>query len=393
MIPGVDAVPGGVLSLAEDLRIVAANRTMGDLVGRAAADLIGQPFEDLLSTPARLLFQTHVYPALTVQGRVEEVFLTLATAAGESIPVLLNASRVQAPDGPARYEVLVVRINARARWEADLLAATRALEAERAASAELASDLETTAEDLRLRYAAEQKANAFRDAFIGVISHELRTPITTIFGMSSVLRERIATMSPDTVVERLADIAGESDRLRHLTEDLLVLSRAEGGRLVVDSEPIVLEHVVRRAMESEAATSADHRFQLEAEPNLPLVLGESTYVSQVVRNFLGNAVKYSPSGSVVRTILASEDDGVSVRVVDEGPGLGGRAPEQLFEVFYRAPEAIREQPGAGIGLFVCRELVAAMGGRVWAKSNPPPADRGAEFGCWLPSVHDEGEEA
>ncbi len=386
MTGALDAVPGGIVSLAADLRIVAANRVMGELVGRDAADLPGRPFEDLLSMAARILFQTHVYPALTADGRVEEVFLTLASADGEPIPVLVNAVRTEPADGPAAYQALVVRIRARSRWEAELLSAARALETERAEGAELARNLAATAEDLRARHAADQRNNQFRDAFIGVISHELRTPITTIYGMSNVLRERVDTMSSDVVAERLADIAEESDRLRRLTEDLLVLSRAEGGQLVVALEPVIIGHLVRRAMESEAAHATEHTFHLEAEPGIPLVNGEDTYIGQVVRNLLGNAAKYSPSGTAVRITISAEDDGVAVRVIDEGPGFGDQTPEQLFEVFYRAPEAIREQAGAGIGLFVCRELIAAMHGRIWAYAAPPPAEHGAEFGFWLPSV-------
>ncbi|MBA2719554.1 MAG: PAS domain-containing protein [Chloroflexi bacterium] len=392
MTAALDIVPGGILSLDADLRVVTANRAMGELVGRAPEDLCGQPFEGLLSMAARILFQTHVYPALEADGRVEEVFLTLATSAGDATPVLLNATRAQPSDGPAAFNALLVRIRARSRWEADLLAAARALEAERAASEELARNLAATADDLRARHVAEQRNNEFRDAFIGVISHELRTPITTIFGMSSVLRERFATMSSTLVAERLADIADESDRLRRLTEDLLVLSRAEGGQLVVALEPVVVEHLVRRAMDSEAAHSGGHQFHLEAEPGAPLVLGEETSIGQIARNLLGNAAKYSPAGTAVRVTIAGEHGGVAVRVTDEGPGLGDQDPDQLFKVFYRAPEAVREKAGAGIGLFVCRELVHAMQGRIWASAAPPPADHGAEFGFWLPTAEPDDDD-
>jgi signal transduction histidine kinase len=383
---GLDRVPGGILSLAADLRIVSANRAIGDMVGRDPDDLRGQPFEDLLSMSARLLFQTHVYPPLTADGRVEEVFLTLATTDGDSTPVLMNAIRAEPSDGPVAYEALLVQIRARSRWEADLLSAVRALDAERAASADLARDLAAAAEDLRARHAAERRNNEFRDAFIGVISHELRTPITTIFGMSSVLRERFGTMSMELVAERLADIADESDRLRRLTEDLLVLSRAEGGQLEVALEPVVIVHLVRRAMNAEAGLSTRHRFHLEAGPEIPLVIGEETYIGQVTRNLLSNAAKYSPAGTDIRVTITGEGDGVAVRVRDEGPGLGDQKPDQLFQVFYRAPGAIREKAGAGIGLFVSRELIHAMHGRIWATAAPPPADHGAEFGFWLPSV-------
>lgn len=380
-----DAVPAGVIHLSSDLRILAANREMGALLARDASELVGQSLDMLLSAPSRILFQTHVYPALKADGRVEEVFLTLASSTGDPVPVLLNAVRSSGAEEPA-YVGLLVRIRARARWEADLLAATRALEGERAASQRLAEELALTAADLRARHAEEQRNREFRDAFIGVVSHELRTPITTIYGMSHLLRERHASMTPETLGDHLRDIEAESDRLRRLTEDLLVLSRAEGGRLDVAAEPIVVRNIVQAAVEGERARSTTHRFTVDAPSGLPIVLGEDVYVGQVVTNFLSNAAKYSPSGTTIHVTLASEEGGISVRVIDAGPGVGDETPDRLFDLFYRAPDAVRQAPGAGIGLFVSRELVQAMGGRIWAANAPPPATGGAEFGFWLPAA-------
>lgn len=378
-----DDVPGGILSLDVDLRIVAANAAIGVLVGRDPRSLIGEPFDVLLSMPARILFQTHVYPALQADGRIEEAFLSLATADRGPTPVLVNATRTDGHGG-SRYEVLIVQIRARARWEADLLAATRALLDARAASDRLANDLASAARDLEKRHAEERRNHAFRDAFVGVVSHELRTPITTIFGMSHVLKNRSASMAPEVITRHLADIADEADRLRRLTEDLLVLSRAEGRQLRVGTEPIVVAHLIRRAVEAEAERSPDHRFSLDVGTGVPLAVGEDTYVDQVIRNLLANAAKYSPSDTAIRVTVERDGDGVAIRVTDEGPGLGPEAPDELFEAFYRSPGVVGIKSGAGIGLFVCRELVYAMGGRIWAAAAPPPAPSGAEFGFWLP---------
>ena len=236
---------------------------------------------------------------------------------------------------------------------------------------------------LAARYVAEQRASALRDAFTGVISHELRTPITTIFGMSQVLRQRHETMDPETRRQSIADIEAEADRLRRLAEDLLVLSRAEGGRLSLARDPLVIRHVIRQAVESEAKRWPDHAFSADVPLDLPLVLGEELHVGQVVQNLLSNAAKYSATGSKVEVVVRPEDGGVTTRVLDEGEGLPAESSEQLFELFYRAPEAARRASGAGIGLFVCRQLVEGMGGRIWAR---PREGRGAEFGFWLPAL-------
>ncbi|MGK2852004.1 MAG: ATP-binding protein [Candidatus Limnocylindrales bacterium] len=387
----LDAVPAGVLSLADDLTITAANQGLGAIVGRDAATYIGEPFDALLSVPARILFQTHVYPALKADGRVDEVFLTLTDGTQEPpTPVLLNAVRQDGPDGTA-YSVVVVRIQTRARWETELLDATRAIERERIASEQLAARLAATAEDLAARHAESARDQAFRDAFIGVVSHELRTPITTIFGMSQLLSRRLSTMDPELVAQHLDDIADESDRLRRLTEDLLVLSRAEGRKLTVSDDPILIAHVVRDAVEEEATRAPDHAFTTDIVGSLPIVVGEATYVEQVLRNLLSNAAKYSPAGSPIRVQVTAEDGGVAVRVIDAGPGVPDAAVDHLFEAFYRAPDAVRAAAGAGIGLFVSRELVEVMGGRIWVRAAPAPAVSGSEFGFWLPATFEVDE--
>ena len=384
MTSALDSVPAGVMSLSAELRIRSANRGMGELVSRPATELVDEPFDVLLSAPSRILFQTHVYPALKADGKVEEVFLTLASPDGPPIPILLNAARVD-DQGGTTYEALIVRIQARARWETDLLTATRALEEERTASRGLADELSAAAADLTARYAEEQRNREFRDAFIGVISHELRTPITTIYGMSHVLRQRLDTMDLHVVADHLSDIEAEADRLRRLTEDLLVLSRAESQRLVLGADPIIIARLVRSAVDGERLRAPTHTFTVEVSPQLPLVLGEDVYIEQVVRNFLNNAAKYSPPATMIQVTVSAEAGGAAVRVTDQGPGLKEQDPEQLFELFYRAPDAIHSASGAGIGLFVCRELIQAMDGRIWAA---PAQGGGAEFGFWLPTAAD-----
>lgn len=240
--------------------------------------------------------------------------------------------------------------------------------------------------ELAARSAEEDRARTLRDAFVGVVSHELRTPITTIYGMSRVLRQRFDGLDRDAIRHAVDDIEAEADRLRRLTEDLLVLSRAEGGRLEVPDEPVRLGPVVRRAVEGEATRWPDHVLAPEIPEDLPLVSGDELSLEQVVRNLVSNAAKYSPVGTTVRVRAEAEDGGAAVRVLDEGPGIPAGGETKLFELFYRAPEVVRQTSGAGIGLFVCRELIRAMGGRVWARRREPA---GSEFGFWLPALGED----
>ncbi len=239
--------------------------------------------------------------------------------------------------------------------------------------------------DVAARYVAERKASVLRDAFIGVVSHELRTPITTIYGMSQVLRQRHRSMDPAALTTGIEDIEGEADRLRRLAEDLLVLSRTEGGRLTLTRDPVLIGHVVRRRIADESTRWPSHRFTALIPAGLPLVLGEELYLEQVMQNLLSNAGKYSPPGSDIRVIVEAAGDELQVRVLDEGMGFADETPELLFDLFYRTLVATRSASGAGIGLFVCRELITAMDGRVWARSRDPV---GSEFGFALPVFHE-----
>ena len=101
-----------------------------------------------------------------------------------------------------------------------------------------------------------------------------------------------------------------------------------------------------------------------------MVLGEATYVDQIMRNLLGNAAKYTPRGSNVVVDVRVEGDDVAVRVTDDGPGIPAASRDRLFELFYRDPDSARTVAGSGIGLFVCASLVDAMGGRIWVARRP-----------------------
>lgn len=243
--------------------------------------------------------------------------------------------------------------------------------------------------ELAAHHEEERRAAELREAFIGVISHELRTPITTIYGLARVLRQRGDGLAAETRTQAILDIEEESDRLYRLVEDLLVLSRAESGRVETEPEPINVARLVRRIVEAEAARRPDRVFEVSASATLPLVEAEATYVEQVVRNLLANAAKYSQAPTAIEVVIGLDGDHVTVRVLDRGIGVDEETAARAFELFYRTRAASRVAAGAGIGLFVCRQLVEAMGGRTWMA---PRDGGGTEVGFGLPIVSDDGPE-
>jgi PAS domain S-box-containing protein len=219
-----------------------------------------------------------------------------------------------------------------------------------------------------------REAQLSREAFLGVLSHELRTPITTIFGAGKML-ERASDEGVRT--ELLHDIVAESDRLYRLVEDLLVLTRIERESLEIVNGPIRIGPVVDRVVAAERTANPAATIEVTMAPQLPIVLGEETYVEQVLRNLIGNAIKYGPRAGRV-TVLGepATDGGVAIRVLDEGPGIAGSERDRVFELLYRSPATAAQAAGSGIGLFVSRRLADAMGGSLSAQPRDPC---GAEF--------------
>ncbi len=227
---------------------------------------------------------------------------------------------------------------------------------------------------------AARNARAVRDAFMGILSHELRTPVTTIYGGSEMLSRRGASVTEAERREIYEDIRAESDRLYRLVENLLVLSHVERQGLQIDTEPVLVQRLIPRVVEAESSRWPETTFTVDLSPGLPPVAAEETYLEQIVRNLLVNAAKYGGKGLVV---VRATDLGSTIRVTvnDSGPGFPEEERERLFELFYRSPSAARRASGAGIGLFVSRQLIGAMEGRMWAVNR---AEGGAEFGFEVP---------
>jgi PAS domain S-box-containing protein len=238
------------------------------------------------------------------------------------------------------------------------------------------------------RLEAEREAARLREAFVGVVSHELRTPITTIFGGTRVLARRWREMDAEARDALLSDVSSESDRLFRMVEDLLVITRVERGSLEVGDEPVFLRPIVERVVASERSRSPDVTFEARIPPDLPSAEGEEMFVEQVLRNLLTNAAKYGGAGSRVAIEAEATADAVTLRVLDEGPGILEEEVEQLFQLFYRSPSTAPRASGAGIGLFVCRQLVVAMGGSISARNR---AQGGAVFEMALRRYGDDGD--
>ena len=237
------------------------------------------------------------------------------------------------------------------------------------------------AEDaLRATADALHVSNAVKDEFLGLISHELRTPVTTIFGNATLLRERGDQLDGALRNSMIVDIAEDSDRLLAIVENLLLMTKLASGS-PVDLEPQVLAHVVRESVAAFQRRHVGRTITVSIEPRHLIVESDRTYLELLLENLLSNAAKYSPAASEIDVLVNCEENEARVIVLDRGIGLGDADPERLFVAFFRTDEAKRYTSGIGVGLAVCRRMLEVQGGRIWAR---PRDGGGAEFGFALP---------
>jgi signal transduction histidine kinase len=234
-----------------------------------------------------------------------------------------------------------------------------------------------------------RQSRGLREAFLGMLSHELRTPVTSIYAAADLLRRNTSALDADERAGLMEDISVEAERLLRLVDDLLVLAYYEEG-LDLIKEPSLLQRVVPAIVVHERRRWSGIDIDLRIGPDLPVVIGDETSVQQVVRNLISNAAKYGGGRQVIVDLRASDEErGAIVSVLDRGHGVSADETESLFRPFYRSPSTAAMSSGAGVGLYVCRRLVEAMGGHMWAR---PRDGGGSEFGFWLPEYgHDPDE--
>jgi signal transduction histidine kinase len=230
-------------------------------------------------------------------------------------------------------------------------------------------------------------AATLREAFLGVLSHELRTPITSIYGGSQLLLRD--ELSADSRAQVLEDIAAEAEQLHRRVEDFLAVARVERGVNAQLREPIPIKRSIEAAVAGEHRRSPDQRYLVRVDPELPPAMGDDGQVRQVLRNLLSIATEVTPPGRAV-LVVASEGDGwVEVRINDRGPNLDPDALDDpdgdLFSLSYRHPAVGGHVPRSGLGLYVARALVEANGGRLWLRSR---RGGGTEAGFALPAYVD-----
>jgi signal transduction histidine kinase len=182
------------------------------------------------------------------------------------------------------------------------------------------------------------------------------------------------------MLESLAVIEDEADRLARMIDDLLDASRLQAGGLSLNGADVSLAAIAERVSGRFAAQSASHEIRTEFAPKFPGIVGDDARLEQVLANLVSNALKYAPGGEI-RISGKAMAEHIIISVSDEGPGIEARDLPHIFDRFYRATSAVRQTKGAGLGLYLARAIIEAHGGRMWAE---PRTGQGATISFSLP---------
>jgi DNA-binding response OmpR family regulator/signal transduction histidine kinase len=329
----VETTPVGVFLFDADQRLILANREGQRLrgvplePGMSLAELqLGAGLTYSNGTP---LLPEDLPSARALRGeRTSAQELRLATEE-RSIPVLVSSTPVPGPDGAPVAAITVIQ------------------------------DMTPVEELERLR-----------TEFLGMVSHELKTPLTAIKGSAATVLGSKRPFSPEETRELFEIVEEQADRLRDLVDNLLDMTRIEAGRLSVSPEDADLRAIVNEVKAQFAATAGEHTLQVDVASDTPLVKADRRRTAQVLSNLLSNAAKFSPAASTIAlTVQRDSTTHVKVSVRDRGQGIPKERQGLLFRKFSQVHDDGRTKGiGTGLGLAISKGIVEALGGRIWAES-------------------------
>lgn len=323
----------GVMILDPELRIQVFNRALSQMTGWPADQAIGRPCYQVLAleAPSRPnLCGADGAEAVFVGGEPIVVEGLLPRPGGSRIAVSVTYSPLYDEEGRLRNVI------------ANVVDITRFREAE---------EMKTT--------------------FVSVISHELKTPVSLIKGYATTLAREDADWDRNTLREGLQVIIEEADRLNALINNLLDASRIQAGAFKLERGDVALAKLAAKVVEGFRMQTNRHKFILDFPADFPTITGDEERLRQVLSNLINNAVKYSPNGGEIRVGGWADADRVTVYVADQGIGIPLAEQGHLFQRFFRVDSSLRRSTqGAGLGLYLCKSIVEAHGGRIWLRSEP-----------------------
>jgi PAS domain S-box-containing protein len=338
----LDSITNAIITLDIDSRITRINRNAMAML-ELGHDVVGRRYDEALPPEVvtalnELMRETHHY------GYAMEKMVSARLPQGLEINIAVSTAMLRDENFAPIGTILVLR------------------------------DMTASRELDRLR-----KLDQMKSEFVANVSHELKTPLTSIKAYTEALLDMA---SEEQVKSFLKVIDEESDRLLYLINDLLNVSRIQSGKMKMHFEKVKPRTCIDDILNISKIQSEKHRLELEIAPDLPEMLLDREKMKEVMVNLIGNAIKYSPKGGDVTVRLRREESNLRIEVRDQGIGIPEEHQKNLFQAFYRVDSShTAEIPGTGLGLVICKAIVEHHGGKIWLESKP---GRGTTFFILIP---------
>lgn len=342
-----ETAPCGYLSILPDGKIVKANRTLADWLGRSAGALVGRSVHDILGFGGKIAFETHLAPLLRMQGHVHEIALDLLAQDGEKIPTIANAAEKRDDDGGHVFTRLTLfKAVDRRKYERSLL------------EARLKADADTK---------AEREASMLREQFIAVLGHDLRNPVAAIAAGISGLerREQLSTRGINILREMSSSVA----RATELIDNVLDLARGRlGGGLVLQrNADAPLTPILTQVIAEMGVIAPGRHIEASIRIKEPVYCDRGR-LGQLASNLLSNAVTHGAETQPIRFKAFTKNAQLFLVVANAGEPISEDVLPRLFQPFFRG-EARPSRNGLGLGLYIASEIAKAHAGQLEVTSN------------------------
>ncbi|MCZ7665302.1 MAG: PAS domain-containing sensor histidine kinase [Thermoleophilia bacterium] len=302
---------------------------------------------------------------------------------GRRLTVDLTATRLENDAGnTAGFSLILRDVTARKEREEEIRRLNAGLNE---LVAERTRQLDEKVDELARANADLRRLDDLRAEFVSLVSHQIRAPLTNMRGAVERMQDDCGAEMRSTCARMLAILNDQTSRLEHLVSGVLNAARLEDGKLEIHAEPVSLVPLAQRAAEHFRARARGRPLIVQEAQGLPEAFADPERTEEVLANLLDNADKYSPPGGPIEIALRADVVEIVVSVRDQGPGIPSPDVERVFERFYRLDGSDAQAAyGHGLGLYVCRRLVEAQGGRIWVENHPAG---GAVFSFALPVAH------
>jgi PAS domain S-box-containing protein len=341
----IENMPVGVVTIDQDGVIESINPQTERIFGYVFDEIVGDHLSALFHSPPQadqkqfteMLFQRHLGKTMKFESRRKS---------GDPFPVEMTLTEYQSVDGP-RYLAIMQDITER------------------------------------------EKAEQFKQELLAMVSHDLRSPLTSVQGVMTLLAKGMYGQLTETGNKRVQVAEQSLARLIHLVDDILDLERMEAGKLQFNLERVPLSSIIDRSIEAVYDFAQQSHIRIDAAPTEILMDVDEDRLTQVVVNLLSNAVKFSPKNSIITVETERIADLVEVRVNDQGPGIPAEQQEGIFQRFHQVDGVVTTQKGTGLGLAICKAIIEGHEGSIGVRSE---VGKGSSFWIRIPlNPQDNGE--